>query len=50
MYINLYAAAINVKLLRLICGFNCGLFGLNLGFENESAHKLEINFNLNVDF
>ena len=47
MRTNLYAAAFNVKLLRLIYGFNSSL-GLNSNFEIESAHKSVMN--LNVDF
>ena len=48
MHTNLYAAVLNVKLLHLIYGFNSSLFVLNLNFQIESVHKLDMN--LYVDF
>ena len=47
MHINLYAAVLNVKLLHYC--FN-GSLDLHLNFEIESAHKLTMDWNLNVVF
>ena len=47
MHINLHAAVFNIELLPY--EFNNSR-GLNLNFEIESAHKLVMNSNLNVDF
>ena len=47
MHINLYPTVLNIKLLPY--GFKNSR-GLNLNFKIESAHKLVMNLNLNVDF
>ena len=49
MHFNLYAAVLNVNLLRLIYGFKSSL-GLNWNFQIKFVYKLVMNLNLNVDF